>query len=231
MNTNISKDIANLLKGIAILMIAIHNYYHITAPSFGENEFYYSDKILTNNFHYLLKNPADLIDILFSYFGHYGVQIFVFFSAYGLTTKYKNTPIEGYFTFIRKRFTKLYIAFAASILMYIALGYTKSILLHTQYEPWWETLAYKLLLIANIIPNQALTPVGPWWFMSFIFSYYIFFPLLINAARKYGGYFLFSASTIGVLIEYLYNDNLQSVGLNINYLFLGIFQPSLWECT
>ena len=70
-----------VLKGGAIIAIALHNYFHLISPV-HENEFSFDP----SNFYALLKSfqyPTQLIPALFSYFGHFGVRVFIFLSAYG----------------------------------------------------------------------------------------------------------------------------------------------------
>ncbi|MCK5677861.1 MAG: hypothetical protein KAH72_05235, partial [Flavobacteriaceae bacterium] len=79
-----------IFKGIAIFMIAMHNYFHWIAPKPGENEFDFNYIRLENYIDILSHQTLFGLQATFSYFGHYGVQIFLFLSAYGLTKKYGN---------------------------------------------------------------------------------------------------------------------------------------------
>ena len=88
-----SKQQTTLLKGLGILLIVLHNFYHNLTPIMGENEFNFSEEVFWNYYHVLQFSPENLVRVLFSYFGHYGVQVFIFFSSYGLTRKYDQQPL------------------------------------------------------------------------------------------------------------------------------------------
>ena len=77
---SISKDDTSLIKGLAIFCIVLHNFFHWMPPSPGENEFVFDERIHNNFFSILTSTPTEIINVLFSYFGHYGVQIFIFIS-------------------------------------------------------------------------------------------------------------------------------------------------------
>ena len=87
----VSRRDSAFLKGFAILAIVLHNFCHWIPGSVIENEYNFS-----------VQNSVDLIDILrndgphlvlnlFSYFGCYGVPVFLFISGYGVVKKYEKT--------------------------------------------------------------------------------------------------------------------------------------------
>ena len=69
------------LKGITISAIALHNDFHLLPP-IKENEFYFD---LQRFFVFLsgLREIAHALQAVVSYLGHFGVQVFIFLSAYG----------------------------------------------------------------------------------------------------------------------------------------------------
>ena len=79
-----SKQDTSILKGFAIICICLHNFFHYLPPSPGENEFYFSLNHINNFFSQISETPAEFVNLIFSYLGHYGVQIFIFISGYGL---------------------------------------------------------------------------------------------------------------------------------------------------
>src|SRR5512146_540068 len=93
------------LKGLAISAIVFHNYFHLINPA-HENEFDFDPM----RFRVLLEtivHPSLLIQTLFSFFGHFGVQVFIFLSAYGITKKYWDDR-QTWTAFMRGRIRKLY---------------------------------------------------------------------------------------------------------------------------
>ena len=89
MNEQISRKETAAMRGIAILAIVLHNYSHWLRGIIQENEYQFH----VHNVRRLmveLSHPSwELIVHLLSFFGHYGVPVFVFLSAYGLVRKYE----------------------------------------------------------------------------------------------------------------------------------------------
>ena len=94
-NELLTRDDCSAMRGIAILAIMLHNYCHFIGRIVQENEYQFfasnNDKLWQ-----VLSNPDALLPVhLLSYFGHYGVPVFLFLSGYGLVMKYeKNLKIE-----------------------------------------------------------------------------------------------------------------------------------------
>lgn len=183
---SLNLEATTIMKGIAILMIAMHNFMHLF-PFPKENEFDFSFDRTASMVELLLTEPENSIRVLLSYFGHYGVAIFIFLSAYGLTKKYTKQPLY-YRKFIINRIIKVYPAFIIAILMWATL---QGIYSYGIFGPFkvlgmhFESLILKLSLISNFIPNGALEPIGPWWFIPFIFQFYFSFPLLLKFYDKW----------------------------------------------
>jgi len=88
----LSRQTCNALRGLAIIGIFLHNYCHWLGPIVKENEYQY----FQHNVDWLTQvmgNPDLNLPIhLLSFFGHYGVPVFLFLSAYGLVMKYEAKP-------------------------------------------------------------------------------------------------------------------------------------------
>src|SRR5260370_35114422 len=94
-----------VLKGLAILAICFHNYFHLLSRV-EENEFSFSQQRFLA---YLdaLQEPPRILQASFSFFGHSGVQIFIFLSAYGLAGTYAHQR-PRWITFVWGRCCKLF---------------------------------------------------------------------------------------------------------------------------
>jgi len=218
---DISKVDTNLLKGIGILMIVIHNFLHNVNPLIGENEFSFSLHITQKYLDAVAIFPQEFLRANFSFFGHYGVQLFVFLSAYGLTKAYFNKAIK-YHGFVRSRFIKVYLTFLLCLAMYLCFGVLKVVFLSPTEQVFvWDAILYKVLLISNFVPGEGITPVGPWWFLPFIMQFYLVFPAMLLIFRKYGVPSLLMMAALGFALEIIFSAPLQDIGLNINYTFLG----------
>lgn len=177
-----SQQDTSILKGFAIICICLHNFFHHLPPSPGENEFYFSINHINNFFSQLSENPADFINTLFSYLGHYGVQIFIFISGYGLAVSMMKRE-KQWLGFVVDRLKKLYPLLLTALIFYIL--YT--VLMYKRF-PWpvhYEEMNYKLFFIHTLIPKQGTSINGPWWFFALILQLYILFPALFHIIRKY----------------------------------------------
>ena len=78
----------NVLRGLAIIGIFLHNYCHWLGPIVKENEYQYIQRNV-DWLHQVMASPDGWLPMhLLSFFGHYGVPVFLFLSAYGLVLKY-----------------------------------------------------------------------------------------------------------------------------------------------
>ena len=218
--TVLSREITNLYKGIGILLIVLHNFYHNTLPRIGENEFAFNTRVTERFIEAIISSPTEWFRAVFSYFGHYGVQIFILLSAYGLTRRYANTSIQ-YASFLKARFGKIYISFVICFAIYIILGLIKSAFLTDEQVLYWDSLLWKLLLISNFVPGQAMMPVGPWWFIPFIMQFYLIYPVLLVAYQRIGVTFLYAIGVTAILAEWAINPILIKSGINLNFSPIG----------
>ncbi|CAM2840120.1 acyltransferase family protein [Moritella viscosa] len=211
----ITKVDSNILKGLGILMIAIHNFMH-RFPTPSENEMEFTSGKVFNLFDILLTEPAGIIRALFSYFGHFGVQIFIFLSAYGLMKKYaKNENKLLYIKFIIDRLVKIYPMFLLAIVSYFIFMFTFNVVYNGMgFAEWFiplsKPLIFKLSLLYNFYPYQGLSLVGPWWFLSFIFQFYLIFPFMLAMFKRFGNVFLIAISFVCIAISLLTNGYLYS---------------------
>jgi hypothetical protein len=98
----LSHERTQLFKGIAILLIVSHNFFHLIKPRMGENEYSFVANIFPRYLNAFLLRPEDTFRLFFSFFGHYGVQMFIFLSAYGLTISFlEKRPRWAQFMFLR----------------------------------------------------------------------------------------------------------------------------------
>lgn len=177
-----SKRDTSIIKGFAILCIVLHNYFHWLMPSPGENEFNFSPSYIQNLFHQLGDQPGEFINLLLSYFGHYGVQLFVLVSGFGLTLSMLRHE-RSWGAFVLERLKKLYPLLLVGVLVCLLGCLLMNGRLFSHEE--WREIDYKLLFIHTLIPNSGLSINGPWWFFGLIFQLYLVFPLLFRCIRKW----------------------------------------------
>lgn len=209
------------LRGIGIIMIVLHNFFHLLSVSPRENEFYFKKANSIAFVSILLNNPEEMIRCLFSFFGHFGVQIFIFLSAYGLTRKFIASK-PTYWGFIKNRYLKIYPIFLLAIGVWLLkTGYDSGLERSFNYL-LNKDLLFSALSISNLIPGQHFKPVGPWWFMSFIFQFYFFFPLLFSYSKKVKDWGLVLLGATGVLFMFFFNDYIaRNLKVNLFFTFIG----------
>jgi peptidoglycan/LPS O-acetylase OafA/YrhL len=188
------------LKTIGILAIVLHNYYHSLPHAVIENEFGFVPAHFPR-FLATVVDPRQTFQTLFSYLGHFGVQVFIFLSAYGLALKYWQTP--SWAGFVWSRIRKLYPMFFLAVALWLLL---RLIEYGTGFPAflWDQTddLVLTTLAIINLVPGYGLPPVGPWWFLPFIVQCYCLWPALAAFTRRTGtvGLMVLSAACVTLTI-------------------------------
>ena len=189
------------LKGIGILLIIFHNYFHNLNGAPGENEFAFYQTPIFNLINNLIENPFDIAKQFFSFFGHYGVQIFVFLSGYGLAISYKKQL--SFFSFIKKRWLKIFPLLLGAMMIYVfpkifyVWLWKNDIPLTIQLI---KSSLLKLTFLANYFPGETLRLCGPWWFFSLIFQLYLLFPVLIKLKKEFLLVVIFFSWTIQLIV-------------------------------
>ena len=178
----------NILRGIAIVGIVLHNYCHWLRPIVKENEYQFNqhnvdwfNHVMANGF-----NERTFFHLL-SFFGHYGVPIFLFLSAYGLVMKYEgaktqNLPDSGStnepnaLSFLRYHWLKLFrmmiVGFAAFVLV--------DAITEGQHHYEVMDIVAQMGLFNNLLPNpdDIIWP-GPYWFFGLMLQLYIVYRLFL----------------------------------------------------
>lgn len=181
--TSYTKNDTARLKGLGILMICLHNFFHWQSPSPGQNEFDFSIKRVNLLFQQFQDYPGEFFHLLMSYFGHFGVQIFIFISGFGLAASMMKKE-QSWGVFVFNRWKKLYPLLLTGLLFFIIFG--KIVIdgvVPSSYD--WREMGYKALLIHTLLPNSGLSLCGPWWFFGLIFQLYLLFPLLFRLVKRF----------------------------------------------
>lgn len=207
----------DLFKGVGILLIVLHNVFHWVHPSPGENEFSFQRDRTERLFAGLAREPLEAANLLFDYFGHYGVQVFVFLSAYGLARAYAGRGVR-WLPFMLRRAARLYPAFVLAILVHLLFVVT----LWNDALGWFlKVYLLKLSMLFVFVPDMAFSVVGPWWFFSFIVQFYVVFPALNALAARYGSRALGAVGVAGLLLTAAFNPYMIDRGLNLYVTVIG----------
>lgn len=168
---------SQVLRGLAILSIILHNYTHWMYGAIFENEFTYQEWHVSKLLNYLSHPDGRLPLQLFSFFGHYGVVIFVFLSAYGLEKKYGRTTKEVRpLPFIWTHYLKL--------LSMCIVGYIGYLLLMIRLvglpENGFLEASYLLSMTSNLYTTQLGPHIpGPYWYFGLILQLYVVYRLFL----------------------------------------------------
>ena len=197
----LDKKDTTILKALAILAIVFHNFFHIAA-GVHENEFDFNPARF-GVFLQAVVHPSLAIQALFAFYGHFGVQIFIFLSAYGLAkTHWHDT--STWHSFMWSRVKKLYPMFALAVLFWAVLTSMHVGALWVIRDAGPEILLM-LAGISTLVPGLGLPPVGPWWFIPFIMQAYALFPFLRSLTRRFGWPALVLLSLACYLLTYAAN--------------------------
>ena len=169
------------MRGLAIIGIFLHNYCHWLGPMVKENEYTFNAENVAGMNRALLHADAHLPLHLLSFFGHYGVPVFLFLSGFGLFKKYHETyaPV-GKFLF--GHYLKLF--------RMMAVGFALFIFIDAQTPPSWHYDSLKiiaqLLMFNNLLPrpDKMIWP-GPFWFFGLMMQFYLLYRLMLH--RRHWG--------------------------------------------
>lgn len=189
-------------KGIGILMIVLHNYLH-RIPGYGlENESQFSTANSIDFLNLLTSfSIVDFFGAIFGFLGHYGVQIFIVFSAYGLSvqySKYKERP----WRFVLLRLKKVYFLLFFAIAVCLVINYftgrgvslfeigKRTVLLSTTLSSFSHDFMYSMFS-------------GPFWFFALIIQVYILFPLLYKLTTSFSRNNVWIVFALSFLVFYI----------------------------
>lgn len=215
----ISVPQSTIMKGIAIFLIAFHNYSHWVGPSIGENEFSFDPTRVVAFSDAFSVSFLSSLHALFSFFGHFGVQIFILLSGYGVAKSYAKKRDSGFAVFFFDRLRKLYPAFLVAVAVFVVLGFFVSS--QVPGVNYWQSVIRKLLFFSNLTPGEALSLNGPWWFYSFIVQFYLVFPPLYFIIRRFKVFGFIGLSVLSIALVFFLNPFFEKFDLNLLQNFPG----------
>lgn len=191
MTNLLNRQQCQALRGIAIIGIFLHNYCHWLKGIVRENEYQFHLQNVTGLDGVVSSPDWNLPLHLLSFFGHYGVPLFLFLSAYGLVLKYETgpggsslilseggrwAPLRGSGRFVRYHFLKL---FKMMIVGYVAFTMIDFITPRHHHYQLLDVVS-QLLMFNNVLPNpdRIIWP-GPYWFFGLMLQLYIVYRLLL----------------------------------------------------
>ena len=162
------------MRGIAILGIMLHNYCHYVKGIVKENEYQFVDGHCDRLWE-VLTNPDEFLPMhLLSFFGHYGVPVFLFLSGYGLIKKYETSPNPS--NFLRYHYLKLLRMLIVGFVLFIMVDAVTP----GRFPYHWDNVIAQLLMYINVLPepDKIIWP-GIYWFFGLMMELYIVYRLLL----------------------------------------------------
>ena len=170
-----------ILKGLAIIQIVLHNFFHWIGPT-NQNEFTFNPDRFPL-FLVTVVKPALALQAIFTFFGHFGVQVFIFLSAYGLTKSHWDGS-STWGSFMWSRIKKLYPVFLLIVIPWYAGVCANAGMVKTWHSIGPEFVC--MLLGISTLLGYGLPVVGPWWFIPFIMQFYAIWLPMRKLARRFG---------------------------------------------
>ena len=174
----LSRTQCTMLKAIAIVMIMAHNFAHHIHGMVQENEYTHSLSRTMDLWHTLVHPDSQILLHLISFFGHYGVPLFLFLSGYGLVMKYESPGMvmPRRWRFVAQHYGKL--------LRLMLVGFLAFLLyLYFTHQPISKVnVAAQLTMVVNLLsaPWYRIKP-GPYWFFGLMLQVYVLYRLVFYA--------------------------------------------------
>ncbi|WP_108823305.1 acyltransferase family protein [Dysgonomonas sp. Marseille-P4361] len=180
---SLSKQQTTILKGLAIIMIVLHNIIHKT-NHISENEFDFDPERILRLFVSFKHSLWFLINGTLTLWGFFGIQLFIFISGFGLVKQFMNKKPTSYWKYLLPKVIKIYSLILIGLVFYALLLFPIG---ETTLLNYIHTIKSYLLLSKNFSTHTLfITPhAGPWWYFSFIIQLYIIFPVLYYFLNKY----------------------------------------------
>jgi len=191
----LARDECTAMRGIAILAIMLHNYCHFIGSIVKENEYQYFTSH-NEGLWQVLTHPDALLPVhLLSYFGHYGVPVFLFLSGFGLVMKYeKNLKIEelksGSLQFFNPSILQFLRYHYLKLLRMLIVGFTLFVIVDImtpgRFQFHWDNVIAQLLMYINVLPtpDKIIWP-GIYWFFGLMIELYIVYRLLLYRQKSW----------------------------------------------
>lgn len=177
---SLSRDCGFVMRGLAIAAIVLHNFCHIIPGVAKENEF----QFLQSNVDIILSpRPEGAMYSAFdalSFFGWYGVVVFMFLTGYGLVMKYERgaAPL-AIRPFLAANFRKLLLLMlpgvAALILFTLAVSLPKG---HPGAS-WIAGYIFQLTMLPDLLYPWLPPEPGVFWYFGLTMQFYVIYAVAV----------------------------------------------------
>lgn len=174
MNYKLSREESACMKGYAMLCIMLHNLLHLVGPLVKENEFYYNYNFRAYwMWRHIIDLHENLVGDILSFFGWYGVPVFIFLSGYGLSKKYERPgQFVSWPAFLGYNFRKLWMLMAPAYVVFLLLG-----ICYFSKEFTWEAVLAQFTLTSNFLCLPKDIDPGVYWYFGLTLQLYLVYRL------------------------------------------------------
>ncbi|RRD02605.1 acyltransferase [Prevotella sp. OH937_COT-195] len=223
------------MRGIAILGIMLHNYCHLLGFAVKENEYTFTVGKALQFWDKLTLPDHDILIHILSFFGHYGVPVFLFVSGYGLVKKYEKGSIkdgngnDAQFSmpaplpFMRYHFLKLFRLMIIGYVVFVAVYFLRNNDGAVVYS--FDRILAQLGMVINFVfkyPDKVIKP-GPYWYFGLMLQLYALYVLVFNRWR--GWKILVVFVVLCWVVQLLANALGENVLNHVRYNFFGAVLP------
>ena len=179
---DITRDQSLIMRGMAIVAIALHNYCHLMYFTINENESSFSKEHVLDFFSQMTVPSNEWIYNVFSFLGWYGVPVFIFLTGFGLVRKYErhNAPTMNKTVFLYCNWLKLFALLLPGVLYYVGYDVVQYIL--TDDLGYLINIYNRLFLLTflNDIfgPWIGITP-GVYWYFGLTLEFYFLYAIIV----------------------------------------------------
>ena len=174
----LSKDECTILRGLGILAILLHNYCHWLEGALMENELTFVQERSDAFYAYAAHPDGNAFLLFFSFFGHYGICVFLFLTGYGLTVKYmlQKTERESFLPFMWRHYKKLLWLLVGGYALYQLVIFVGTGSFSGNALDW----ASMLTMTSNFFGSDFWPK--PYWYFGLTMQMYLLFYLLVYRA-------------------------------------------------
>lgn len=198
--------------------------------------------ILYSGYPAKLPGPAELLRAAW-----HAVDLFVILAGFSMWAALDRSK-DRYFTYLGKRFFRLYPVFIVLFLIAIPIGRIEiagaqalgqsTAEVDSWFQNIWPNIGLHAVMLHGVIPKAAFPPNAPWaflppaWFVSFVWQFYLIAPFmfLLNRSRgRFAGLGLICAAVVW------FRHYLPEVGtgaflpFHIEYLFIGALSYNVFK--
>ena len=177
----LSRPVTEIMRGVSIVFIMLHNLCHLYIGCVDENEFGFNKANLDLFFERATAlSPAFAYDF-FSFMGWYGVPVFIFLSGYGLVCKYEQPGGDRLFTsrgvFIYRNWVKLVMLVLPAVLWLVGSCVYSWIITGNRTLYYIARNIFTLTFLNDAFNPWLSASPGVYWYFGLALELYIFYAL------------------------------------------------------